>query len=93
MVLNRVWITAQYSPCNNFPSTKRVSAAGEIFLGVMKQLKQSAIYHLCLCKIIYMWCTPFKWGSWISWGSSLIGFSLGFTGTGSSLGFSVIGSS
>ena len=47
------------------------------------------IYHFQKSKKIFLWRKS-HWGSWSSRRCSLIGFSLGFTVIGSSLGFSLI---
>ena len=31
------------------------------FLRIAKQPGQLVMYHLCFCKVIYMWCTSYSW--------------------------------
>ena len=52
-------------------------------------ITHSIIYHFQKAKKIFLWRKS-HWGSWSSRRCSLIGFSLGFTVIGSSLGFSLI---
>ena len=31
------------------------------FLRIAKEPGQLVMYHLCFCKVIYMWCTSYSW--------------------------------
>ena len=40
---------------------RRLHCRRWFLLGNVKHLRQFALYYLCFCGVIYMWCTPFNW--------------------------------